>query len=75
MERYRHWSCRADAVLAEVDLDGPPRSWPSEEVFPFPPFVDVRQCLLRLLVKTATYAGHLDMAREGIDGHQHLVVA
>ncbi|WP_256843052.1 mycothiol transferase [Ornithinimicrobium cryptoxanthini] len=74
VELYRHWSRRADAVLAEVDLDAPPRWWPSEEVFPFPPFADARQCLFRLLLETATHAGHLDMAREGIDGHQHLVV-
>jgi hypothetical protein len=73
--RYRHWSSRADSVLAEADLDGPPRWWPSDDVFPFPPFADIRQCLLRLLLETSTHAGHLDMAREGIDGHQHLVVA
>ncbi len=74
VERYRHWSRRADAVLAEVDLNGPPRWWPSEEVFPFPAFSDARQCVLRLLLETATHAGHLDMAREGIDGQQHLIV-
>lgn len=74
VERYRHWSRRASAVLAEADLDARPRWWPSEEVFPFPPFADVRQCVFRLLLETATHAGHLDMAREGIDGHQHLVV-
>ncbi len=74
VERYRHWSRRADVVLGEVDLDGPPLWWPSEEVFPFPPFADARQCVFRLLLETATHAGHLDMAREAIDGHQHLVV-
>jgi hypothetical protein len=30
--------------------------------------------VFRVLVETATHAGHLDMARERIDGHQHLVV-
>lgn len=74
VERYRHWSRRANAALTEVDLDGPPRWWPSEDVFPFPPFSDVRQCLFRLLLETATHAGHLDMAREKVDGHQHMVV-
>lgn len=34
VERYRHWSRRTGAVLAEVDLNGPPHWWPSEEVFP-----------------------------------------
>jgi hypothetical protein len=72
--RYDHWRRRSDAVLAEVDLDAPPRWWPPNEVFPFPPFADARGCVFRVLVETATHAGHLDMARERIDGHQHLVV-
>ncbi len=71
---YRQWTRRNDALLADLDLDAPPRWWPPREVFPFPPFEDARACVLRLLVETATHAGHLDLAREGIDGHQHLVV-
>lgn len=74
LEQYRRWGRRSDAVLTEVNLDASPRWWPSEEVFPFPPFADARQCVFRLLVETATHAGHLDIARERIDGHQHLVV-
>ena len=72
---YRQWSRRSDAVLANVQLDAPPRWWPPAEVFPFPAFVDARRCVLRLLVETATHAGHLDIVRERIDGHQHLVVS
>jgi hypothetical protein len=72
--QYRRWGRRSDAVLAEVDLDKSPRWWPPEEVFPFPPFADARGCVYRLLVETATHAGHLDIAREQIDGRQHLVV-
>lgn len=71
---YRRWARRSDAMLADLDLDASPRWWPPEEVFPFPPFADARDCLLRLLMETATHAGHLDIARELIDGHQHLVV-
>lgn len=71
---YRRWGRHSDAVLAEVDLDESPRWWPPEEVFPFPPFADARGCVYRLLVETATHAGHLDIARERIDGRQHLVV-
>lgn len=74
VEGYRRWTRRTDALLGDVDLDAPPRWWPPQEVFPFPPFEDARACVLRLLVETATHAGHLDMARERIDGHQHLVV-
>lgn len=72
--QYERWRGRSDAVLAEVDLDQPPRWWPPREVFPFPPFADSRSCVLRLLVETATHAGHLDIVREHIDGRQHLVV-
>ncbi len=72
--QYRRWRQRSVAVLAEVDLDAPPRWWPPEDVFPFPAFADARDCMLRLLMETATHAGHLDMARERIDGRQHLVV-
>lgn len=71
---YRRWTARTDALLAEVDLDAAPRWWPPAEVFPFPPFADARRCVLRLLVETATHAGHLDIVREQIDGRQHLVV-
>lgn len=72
--RYRHWTRRSAAVLADVDLDSAPRWWPPDEVFAFPPFADARACVLRLLVETATHAGHLDIVREQIDGRRHLVV-
>jgi hypothetical protein len=72
--QYDRWRRRSDAVLADVDLDGAPRWWPPAEVFPFSPFADARACVFRLLIETATQAGHLDLPREQIDGHQHLVV-
>ncbi|GAB3069210.1 DinB family protein [Intrasporangium mesophilum] len=71
---YHRWVRRSDGLLTEVDLDAPPGWWPPEEVFPLPPFADARECVFRLLMETATHAGHLDMARERIDGQQHLVV-
>ena len=30
--------------------------------------------MLHMIIETATHAGHLDAARELIDGHQHLVL-
>lgn len=74
LQRYRHWAGRTDEILATTDLDAPPRWWPPQELFPFPAFAESRQVLARLLVETTTHAGHLDVARELIDGHQHLVV-
>jgi hypothetical protein len=72
---YHHWSRRSSALLQDVELDAPPRWWAPQDVFPFPAFPDARSCLLRLLIETATHAGHLDLARERIDGRQHLVVS
>lgn len=74
LERYGRWADRTDEVLRTVDLDAPPRWWPPEEVFPFPAFPHARLVVARLLVETTTHAGHLDVARELLDGHQHLVV-
>lgn len=73
--RYDRWTRRTDALLAGLDLDAAPRWWPPAEVFPFPAFADARHCVLRLLVETATHAGHLDIVREQVDGRQHLVVS
>lgn len=75
LDRYRVWSQRADAVIANVDLDAPPKWWPAPDDFPFPAFPQSRLCVGRLLVETATHAGHLDIARELMDGRQHLVVS
>lgn len=73
--RYRRWSSHTTELLHDVDLNSPPRWWPPREIFPFPAFPDARRCVLRLLAETHTHAGHLDIIREGIDGHQHLVVS
>ena len=71
---YRRWTMRVDDLLADLDLDSAPKWWPGPDVFPFPAFETSREVVLRLLTETATHAGHLDLAREHIDGHQHLVV-
>lgn len=71
---YRRWTMRVDDLLADLDLDSAPKWWPGSDVFPFPAFETSREVVLRLLTETATHAGHLDLAREHIDGHQHLVV-
>ena len=72
---YRDRGGRSDVVLAALDLDEAPRWWPPAEVFPFPPFADARGCVYRVLLETATHAGHLDLVRENIDGRQHMVVS
>lgn len=71
---YRAQARRSDAFLATADLAAPPRWWPSPDVFGGQPFGDGYAVLHRVLVETATHAGHLDIVRELIDGTQHLVV-
>jgi len=62
----------ADAVIRTTSLDAPPMWWPDR----FGDFRmgDLREVILHVLVETATHAGHLDAARELIDGRQWLVL-
>jgi hypothetical protein len=70
---YRAWVDRANAVAAGTDLDAPPAWWPGE-LFGSWRLHTVREVLLHVLTETATHAGHLDAARELIDGRQWLVL-
>ena len=71
---YREQIISSDKVLAEVDLDAPPRWWPPASQFDQPPMSDGREVAFRVLAETSVHAGHLDIVRELIDGHQNLVV-
>jgi hypothetical protein len=72
--RYRDEIDRADSVIAATELDAPPRQpdplWAQWGV----QFPDLRFILLHMIVETATHAGHLDAARELLDGKQWLVM-
>ena len=64
----------SDDVIAGLRLSAPPRlpePWWDEVGMSFP---DLRSIVLHALVDTAVHAGHLDAARELIDGRQHLVL-
>ena len=71
---YKREIARSDEVLAEIDLAAPPRWWPPASVFDAPPMSNGREVLFRVLAETSVHAGHLDIVRELIDGHQNLVV-
>ena len=71
---YKREIARSDEVIANIDLDAPPRWWPPRSVFDAPPMSDGREVLFRVLAETSIHAGHLDIVRELIDGHQNLVV-
>lgn len=73
IEAYRREISLADAVLNGVTPDDPPAWWP-ENVFGDFRLDTVREILLHVITETAGHAGHLDAAREIIDGRQWLVL-
>lgn len=72
LAEYRAAIARSDRILAALPLDASPRhrepDWPAER------FADLEAVLLHVILDAATHAGHLDAARELIDGRQHLVL-
>ena len=63
---YRDQCARSDAVLAVTPLAAPPRGRHGDPLMDEPP--DVRWVVLHMIEETARHAGHLDIARELIDG-------
>jgi Protein of unknown function (DUF664) len=70
--RYREEAARADEIIAVTPVDAMPKWWP-DFFRDFPPR-PLRQTILHVITETATHAGHLDAARELIDGGQWLVL-
>lgn len=70
LELYRAEIAHADAILATIDLDAPSATWP--EYFTHWRLDDVRAIILHVITETAAHAGHLDAARELIDGRTWL---
>ncbi len=73
LARYREQVARADDVLATVDLDVPPAWWPTQ-LFGEWRLQSTREVVLHAITELSCHAGHLDAARELIDGRQHLVL-
>jgi hypothetical protein len=70
--RYRGAIEASSAVIARVPLDAPPSQrdeWWGEWQVPNHRFV-----LLHVITETACHAGHLDAARELIDGRQWIIL-
>lgn len=73
LDCYRTEADLGDAALAAAGNGAAePRWWPADAGDP--PYATAREILLHVLVETATHAGHLDVVRELLDGHQHLVM-
>lgn len=69
-ELYREEIARSNEIVAATPLDAPParrEDWWGEW-----PVTDLRFIMLHLIEETACHAGHLDAARELIDGRQFL---
>jgi hypothetical protein len=73
LDTYRAEAELSDGVIARTALDAPPAWWPVE-VFADLPERELRATVLHVLTETACHAGHLDAARELVDGRQHLVL-
>ena len=69
---YRHEIELANEIIAGHSPDSPPTSWP--ERWPNWRYHDLRQIVLHVITETACHAGHLDAARELIDGRTWLVL-
>ncbi len=66
LDLYRRETAASDAVLAGLSLDAPAARWP--DYFGDWRLRDVREIILHVITETAVHAGHLDAARELLDG-------
>ncbi|MET8394045.1 DinB family protein [Streptomyces anthocyanicus] len=73
LDRYRRESELADAVITATPADAPLAWWP-HHLFGEPHLHTLRDVLLHVITETACHAGHLDAARELIDGRRWLVL-
>lgn len=70
LARYHAQAARSDAILAHLPLDARPAGL-DQPGLPVE-FADVREVVLHLVEETARHAGHLDIARELLDGRTGL---
>lgn len=70
---YRQQIDRSNAIISTTDWDTPPVWWPGE-LFGAWRMGSLREVVLHMLTETAVHCGHLDAARELIDGRTWLVL-
>ncbi len=73
LDLYRREVELADKIINATAVEAPPAWWPD---FFAPGFHldSLRQVMLHVIAETACHAGHLDAARELIDGSQWMVL-
>ncbi len=69
---YRDEIARANAIIEALPPDAMPKWWP--DFFRDFPARPLRKVMLHVIAETATHAGHLDAARELVDGSQWIVL-
>ena len=69
---YRAQTVRSDEILAATPLDARPAARPVVDIGIADYEMTVRDVVLHLIEETARHAGHLDLARELIDGRTGL---
>jgi len=72
-DRYRQEIGIANGIIIATPTDAPPAWWP-EELFGSWRLDNLREILLHVITETACHAGHLDAARELIDGRTWMVL-
>ena len=70
---YRRETERANFIVAATSLDAALAWWPGDLFGDFR-LHNLREVMLHVIVETACHAGHLDAARELIDGRRWLVL-
>ncbi|WP_405823514.1 DinB family protein [Streptomyces sp. NBC_01390] len=73
LDRYRQEAEFADALITTTPIDAALAWWP-HDLFGEPHLHTLRDVLLHVITETACHAGHLDAARELIDGRRWLVL-
>ncbi len=69
---YRREVELANAIVATTSPDAAPVNWPSR--WSNWRYEDLREVILHVITETACHAGHLDAARELLDGRMWMVV-
>jgi Protein of unknown function (DUF664) len=72
-DMYKQQVELANAIITATPLDAAPAWWP-EEQFGDWRLDNLREVILHVLTETAVHAGHLDAARELIDGRTWIVL-
>jgi hypothetical protein len=72
-DAYRREQGIANAIIVGTRLDAAPTWWP-EGLFGDWRLHNLREIMLHVITETACHTGHLDAARELIDGRQWLVL-